>query len=93
MSARSFNILVALVERPGGVVMQKELIARAWPDMAVAEVNLRVHITHLRKALEDAGRDHRYIANVPGRGYCFIAKVERVEGLAPEAVRRSERTG
>ena len=74
VGGRAFDTLMALVERAGEVVTQRELIARVWPDVTVEEANLRVHIANLRKALGE-GQDARYIVTVPGRGYCFVAPV------------------
>ncbi len=80
MGARSFDILVALVERPGEVVSHRDLMQRAWPDVTVEEVNLRVNVASLRKALGDGADGVRYITNIRGRGYCFVAPVDRVAG-------------
>jgi predicted ATPase/DNA-binding winged helix-turn-helix (wHTH) protein len=72
---RALQILIALVERAGEVVSHQELIERVWPSTFVEESNLRVHLTAIRKALHE-GRDQiRYIANVHGRGYRFVAQV------------------
>lgn len=80
VGARSFDILSALVERPGEVVSHRELMKRAWPDVTVEEVNLRVNVASLRKALGDGLDGARYITNIPGRGYCFVAPVDRAAG-------------
>jgi predicted ATPase len=45
----------------------------------VEESSLRFHIKNLRKALGDTQSDTRYVTNVPGRGYCFAAQVDRME--------------
>jgi predicted ATPase/DNA-binding winged helix-turn-helix (wHTH) protein len=74
---RALDILIALVERAGEVVTRKELISRVWPDVIVEEANLRVHIAGLRKALGDGSDGARYVTNVTGRGYCFVAPVTR----------------
>ena len=74
---RALDILIALVERAGEVVTRKELILRVWPGVTVEEANLRVQITGLRKALADGLGDARYVVNVSGRGYCFVAPVTR----------------
>ena len=74
-SRARLDTLIALVERAGEVVTQRELISRVWPDVTVEEANLRVHIASLRKALGDEREGARYIATVPGRGYCFVAPV------------------
>ena len=44
LGGRALDTLIALVERAGEVVTQRELIARVWPDVTVEEANLRVHI-------------------------------------------------
>jgi predicted ATPase/DNA-binding winged helix-turn-helix (wHTH) protein len=75
LGGRTLDTLIALVDRAGEVVTQKELIARVWPDVTVEDANLRVHIANLRKALGDGREDARYIVTVPGRGYCFVAPV------------------
>jgi predicted ATPase/DNA-binding winged helix-turn-helix (wHTH) protein len=75
LGARALDTLIVLVERAGEVVTQRELISRVWPDVTVEEANLRVHIAILRKALGDGRGGARYIATVPGRGYCFVAPV------------------
>jgi predicted ATPase/DNA-binding winged helix-turn-helix (wHTH) protein len=81
LGGRALDTLIALVERAGEVVTQRELISRVWPDVTVEEANLRVHIANLRKALGDGREDARYIVTVPGRGYCFVA---RVTAAAPQ---------
>ncbi|MFD2265070.1 ATP-binding protein [Lacibacterium aquatile] len=75
LGSRAFDILLALVARPGEVINKEELIAQVWPDTFVEETSLRVHIAALRKALGDDTSASRFIANVPGRGYCFVASV------------------
>lgn len=74
---RALDILIALVETAGEVVSQRELLARAWPNVVVGEGSLRVTIAGLRKTLGDGQAGVRYISNVIGRGYCFVAPVER----------------
>ena len=87
IGGRALDLLVVLVERAGEVISHKELIAQAWPDVTVEEVNLRVHIAALRKALGDGLNGARYISNVAGRGYCFVAVVARsaVEQTPPSS--------
>ncbi|MDQ0393407.1 ATP-binding protein [Labrys monachus] len=74
---RVLDVLVALVETAGEVVSQRDLIARAWPGVMVGDGSLRVTIASLRKALGDGEDGARYVANVTGRGYCFVAPVDR----------------
>jgi predicted ATPase/DNA-binding winged helix-turn-helix (wHTH) protein len=75
LGGRALEILIVLIERAGETVSKKDLIARAWPDVTVEEGSLRAHIVALRKALGDGEAGARYVINVPGRGYCFVAPV------------------
>ncbi len=77
MGSRALDILIALVERAGEVVNQRELISRAWRGLVVETTNLRVQMTYLRRCLADGEEGARYIANVPGQGYSFVAPVRR----------------
>src|SRR6267378_3348764 len=77
LGSRALDILVTLVESAGETIRKDQLIARAWPDTVVEENALRVHVAALRKALGDGRAGKRYIANVPGRGYSFVAPVVR----------------
>jgi predicted ATPase/DNA-binding winged helix-turn-helix (wHTH) protein len=74
---RALDILIALAERAGEVVTHKELISRVWPDVTVEEGNLRFQMATLRKALGDRRDGARYVSNVAGRGYCFVAPITR----------------
>jgi predicted ATPase/DNA-binding winged helix-turn-helix (wHTH) protein len=75
LGGRALDTLIALVERAGEVVSQRELISRVWPGVTVEEANLRVNVASLRKALEDGREGARYIVTIPGRGYSFVAPV------------------
>lgn len=75
MGGRALDILQVLVERAGRVVSKEHLIALVWPSSVVEEINLRVHIAALRRALGDGENGQRYIVNVPQRGYSFVAAV------------------
>jgi predicted ATPase/DNA-binding winged helix-turn-helix (wHTH) protein len=75
LGSRALDILIALVERPAEVVTKKELFARVWPDLVVDECNLRYHVSALRKALGEERSGTRYVTNVSGRGYCFVAPI------------------
>jgi len=77
LGSRALDILVTLVESAGETIRKDQLIARAWPDTVVEEGALRVHVAALRKVLGDGRAGKRYIANIPGRGYRFLAPVTR----------------
>ncbi len=57
-------------------------MAEVWPGIVVEENNIQVHVSALRKVLGSAGDGERYLLTVAGRGYRFVAPVER-ESAAP----------
>lgn len=81
LGSRALDILIGLVERPGELLSKNELMARVWPNTFVEAANLTVHIAALRRALKDGQSGNRYLINIPGRGYRFVAPVksEKVE--------------
>jgi predicted ATPase/DNA-binding winged helix-turn-helix (wHTH) protein len=85
LGSRAFDILLVLVKHAGEVVGQRELIAKVWPGLFVEEVTLRVHVTALRKVLDADQGGERYLTNVPGRGYCFVATTSRDAVSLPTA--------
>ena len=77
LGSRAFQILVMLIERAGELVPKEELIARVWANTCVEESNLKVQIAALRKVFGSRAESRQFIATANGRGYCFVAPVER----------------
>ena len=75
LGSRALEILIALLERRGEIVSNQDLFARVWPNLFVHPTNLAVHISALRRALRDGRDGRRFIVNIPGRGYRFVASV------------------
>jgi predicted ATPase/DNA-binding winged helix-turn-helix (wHTH) protein len=83
LGARAMDLLIILVEQATKVVGRRTLIERVWPKRGVEQVSLRVHISALRKALDQSDPGRRYIANVPGRGYSFVVPVTSLSPPTP----------
>ncbi len=83
LGARAFDILTLLVARAGEVVSKAELVAHTWPNSFVHEDNLKVNVANVRRNLAEHDGDGDYITTVSGRGYMFVAAVERVANVAP----------
>jgi predicted ATPase/DNA-binding winged helix-turn-helix (wHTH) protein len=79
LGGRALDLLIVLVERAGEIVPNRALLAKVWGDVNVEQSSLRFHIKNLRKALGDTQSGAQYVKNVPGRGYCFVGQVERLE--------------
>lgn len=72
---RPFSVLQYLVEHPGRLVTQDEMLESLWPETFVQPQVIRTYIQELRKLLDDDAREPRFIQTIPKRGYCFAAKV------------------
>src|ERR1700680_3358680 len=74
LGSRALDILIALASRPGQILSKDDLTQLVWRGAFIDETALVVGISAVRKALGNGG--DRYIATVPGRGYCFVLDVE-----------------
>lgn len=81
LGSRAIDILIHLIAHAGEVCTNREIVKHVWPDTVVDEANLRVHISGIRRALNDTQRHPQFIANIPGRGYAFIAPVTKRRAL------------
>ena len=75
LTPKAFDVLVALLEKPGQLISKEELLQTVWPDTFVEESNLAYNIFALRKALGDSAENSQYIETVPKKGYRFRASV------------------
>ncbi|MEO8137611.1 MAG: winged helix-turn-helix domain-containing protein, partial [Betaproteobacteria bacterium] len=80
LGGRAFDLLLALIKRPGALVTKDELLDAVWGRVIVEEANLHVHISALRKLL-----GAKVIATIPGRGYRFDAPLDGRAAEAPTA--------
>ena len=72
LGTRAFDLLMVLLEADGSLVTKDELFSRVWPGIVVAEENLKVQISALRKAL---GEERDFIRTEFGRSYRCTAAV------------------
>lgn len=72
---KAYDVLVNLVRNAGRLQTKQELLDAVWPDSFVEEGILAVHVSALRKALGDKGRDPRLIETVARSGYQFTGAV------------------
>jgi serine/threonine protein kinase len=83
---QSFQILTALLERPGEMMTREELVKRLWAsDVFVDfEGSLNKAIKRLRETLHDAADQPRFIETLPRRGFRFIVPIRRTQNPATE---------
>jgi DNA-binding winged helix-turn-helix (wHTH) protein/tetratricopeptide (TPR) repeat protein len=72
---RAFQVLCALVRRPGQLVTKDALLDAVWGHRHINESALKNIISQLRLALGDDARESRFIQTASRRGYRFIAPV------------------
>jgi len=87
LGGRALEILIVLLERPGKLVSKQALMARVWPNVIVGPANLTVHVSALRRMLRDGRDGNRFIINIRGRGYGFVASVAVVGRVDPVTMR------
>jgi predicted ATPase len=72
---KPYSVLQYLVEHPGRLVTQDELLKALWPETYVQAQVLRTYVLDLRRVLGDDAGNPRFIATIPKRGYRFLAPV------------------
>jgi DNA-binding winged helix-turn-helix (wHTH) protein len=77
--SKVFQVLLALVERPGEIVTREALRARLWPGGTFVnyDANVNTTVNKLRLALGDSREKSMYVETIPRQGYCFLGAVER----------------
>ena len=78
LQQRPFQILAALLEKPGKVVTREDIQQKLWATATFVdfEHSINTAVKKLREALEDDPENPRYIQTLPRRGYRFVAPVE-----------------
>jgi len=92
-----FQLLLALLEKPGELVMREDLVRRLWPVDTFVDFDrgLNKAVLSLREALGDSAENPQFIETLPRKGYRFIASVASdqqecsVAPAAPDLVRAS----
>ena len=77
LTTKTFDVLQFLIENAGKVVTKDEILGRVWNGSFVEESNLPVHISKLRRSLDES-KDRRFIETVQGVGYRFVAPLKDI---------------
>jgi len=78
LQEQPFQVLAALLERPGEVVTREELRSRLWPTDTFVDFDhsLNAAIKRLRDALGESAERPIFVETLARRGYRFIGNVE-----------------
>src|SRR5258706_2810565 len=90
---KAYYVLRYLVENPGRLVTQNELLEALWPETYVNPEILRKYILDIRKTLGDRPDRPVFIETVTKRGYRFIATVIDESATEPAELPPSDATG
>ena len=73
------DLLILLVERRSQLVSRADIVERLWGKDVFVDVETGVNtaMRKVRQALRDSPEAPAFVETVPGRGYRFIAAVER----------------
>jgi TolB-like protein/DNA-binding winged helix-turn-helix (wHTH) protein/Tfp pilus assembly protein PilF len=85
IAPKAFDVLRYLVENPGRLVTQDELLEAVWPETYVNPEILRKYILDVRKILGDRPDKPVFIETVTKRGYRFVATVTDDNAAGPPA--------
>src|SRR5579871_1859279 len=93
LQGKPFQVLVALLERPGEPVSREELQQRLWSGDTFVdfESGLNTAANRLRLTLGDSADSPRYVETLARSGYRFVAKVEEIAQPAPAPVKAPEK--
>ena len=69
LTPTEYALLEAFVKNPGKLLTQRWLLSTIWGPGYQEETNVRVHVGHLRRKLEDDPSNPRLILTEPGLGY------------------------
>src|SRR6266576_7291608 len=95
LQGKPLQVLSLLVNRSGQIVTRDELQRHLWEGTTFVdfEQGLNSAINKLRQTLGDSADQPRYVETLPGRGYRFIAPIQRastnavLEMIAPAPLR------
>lgn len=75
LTALEFDLLVVFAQAPRRVFTREQLMEMVWGwDYVGVDRVVDVHVSNLRKALDDSSTDQRFIGTVRGVGYKFIGE-------------------
>jgi len=80
LQEQPFQVLLAMLERPGEVVGREELRQKLWPADTFVDFDhsLNTIVNKLREVLGDSASNPRFIETLAKRGYRFLLPVEQV---------------
>jgi DNA-binding winged helix-turn-helix (wHTH) protein len=78
LQGKVYQVLIALLEKPGEVVTRDEIRQRLWPAETHVnyDANVNTTVNKLRLVLGDSSDKPVYIETIPRKGYCLLVHPE-----------------
>jgi DNA-binding winged helix-turn-helix (wHTH) protein len=78
LQGKVYQVLLALLEKPGEVVTREELRQHLWPAETQVnyDANVNTTVNKLRQTLGDSSDKPLYVETIPRKGYCFMGQPE-----------------
>jgi TolB-like protein/DNA-binding winged helix-turn-helix (wHTH) protein len=88
LQEQPFQVLAALLDRPGELVWRENLRQQVWPEDTFVEFDhaLNTAVKKIRIALGDCANSPEYVETIPKRGYRFLVPVEVIEPLTSKTL-------
>jgi len=90
--SKVYQVLLALVEKPGEIVTREDLRSRLWPTGTFVnyDANVNTSVNKLRLVLGDSPDKPVFVETIPRQGYCFVGTVERKNELVKNVEARGD---
>jgi DNA-binding winged helix-turn-helix (wHTH) protein/predicted Zn-dependent protease/TolB-like protein len=87
LQAQPFEVLAALLDRPGEMVPREQLRQKIWPSDTAGDFDqgLNRAINKVREALSDSAESPRFVETLPRLGYRFVGSILEENGVKPAA--------
>jgi len=87
LQGQPVQVLTLLLERAGDIVTREELRQKLWASDTFVDFDhsLNTAINKVREALGDSASTPRYVETLARRGYRFIAPVQNLSPVEPQA--------
>src|SRR5882762_5575033 len=92
LGGRALDILCVLASARGAVVTKDQLLDTVWPGLTVEENNIQVHVSALRRELDQRTDGESFVITVPGRGYRLVG-LQDVTKVAQSDIKSDEALG
>ena len=78
LSPKAYELLALLLDTRPRAIAKAELHERLWPSTFVSEATLASLVAEVRDALDERGREARFIRTVHGFGYAFSGEAKEL---------------